>query len=52
MQNNAGNQISDLFIPGPNEFIPKNLDVEKREVKEVRIALDCRMISIGLTVLL
>ncbi|KAF8996136.1 insulin-degrading enzyme [Cyathus striatus] len=28
------NQISELFLPGPNEFIPKNLDVEKREVGE------------------
>ncbi|KAF9000402.1 Metalloenzyme, LuxS/M16 peptidase-like protein [Cyathus striatus] len=28
------NQISQLFLPGPNEFIPKNLDVDRREVGE------------------
>ena len=29
------NDIKELFLPGPNEFIPTNLDVEKREVDKV-----------------
>lgn len=29
------NDLSELFLPGPNEFMPTNLDVEKREVAEV-----------------
>ncbi|KDQ61093.1 hypothetical protein JAAARDRAFT_32094 [Jaapia argillacea MUCL 33604] len=28
------NDIPQLFLPGPNEFIPTNLDVDKREVAE------------------
>ncbi|GLB34808.1 putative peptidase M16 family protein [Lyophyllum shimeji] len=30
----ASNGIPELFLPGPNEFIPTNLDVEKRTVPE------------------
>ena len=30
------NDLPELFLPGPNEFMPTNLDVEKREVAEVR----------------
>ncbi|KAG5637127.1 hypothetical protein H0H81_005656 [Sphagnurus paluster] len=30
----TSNAISGLFLPGPNEFIPTNLDVDKREVTE------------------
>lgn len=33
---NEPNDIQELFLPGPNEFIPSNLDVEKREVEKVR----------------
>ncbi|KAI0780630.1 insulin-degrading enzyme [Trametes elegans] len=29
---NEPNDLKELFLPGPNEFIPTNLDVEKREV--------------------
>jgi insulysin len=29
------NDIPELFLPGPNEFIPTNLNVEKREVDQV-----------------
>ncbi|KAF8911060.1 Metalloenzyme, LuxS/M16 peptidase-like protein [Gymnopilus junonius] len=28
---NGVNDIPELFLPGPNEFIPSNLDVEKKE---------------------
>ena len=28
------NRIQELFLPGPNEFIPKRLEVVKREVKD------------------
>ncbi|KZT27341.1 hypothetical protein NEOLEDRAFT_1176768 [Neolentinus lepideus HHB14362 ss-1] len=28
------NDLKELFLPGPNEFIPTNLDVDKREVAE------------------
>jgi len=28
------NDISELFLPGPNEFIPTNLDVQKRPVDQ------------------
>ncbi|KAI8989729.1 insulin-degrading enzyme [Trametes punicea] len=31
---NAPNDVKELFLPGPNEFIPTNLDVEKREVEQ------------------
>lgn len=31
-QANGVNDIPQLFLPGPNEFIPTNLDVDKREV--------------------
>lgn len=30
------NDILDLYLPTPNEFIPKNLDVEKKDGIEVR----------------
>ncbi|KAF5380968.1 hypothetical protein D9615_004092 [Tricholomella constricta] len=33
-QAQAPNAIPELFLPGPNEFIPTNLDVEKRDVTE------------------
>ena len=33
---NEQNDFKELFLPGPNEFIPTNLDVEKRDVAEVR----------------
>ncbi|KAI0372962.1 insulin-degrading enzyme [Pilatotrama ljubarskyi] len=28
----AANDLKELFLPGPNEFIPTNLEVEKREI--------------------
>ena len=31
------NDIPELFLPGPNEFMPTNLDVDKRGVAEVII---------------
>ena len=31
------NDLKELFLPGPNEFIPSNLEVEKRNVDKVRI---------------
>ncbi|EIN07085.1 hypothetical protein PUNSTDRAFT_53482 [Punctularia strigosozonata HHB-11173 SS5] len=30
----SGNDIQELFLPGPNEFIPTNLEVEKTHVTE------------------
>ncbi|KAG6851274.1 hypothetical protein H0H93_011710 [Arthromyces matolae] len=33
-QAEAPNAIRELFLPSPNEFIPSNLDIEKREVAE------------------
>ncbi|KAI0784388.1 insulin-degrading enzyme [Abortiporus biennis] len=30
----AQNDIADLVLPGPNEFIPKNLDIDKKEVDQ------------------
>ncbi|EMD38222.1 hypothetical protein CERSUDRAFT_82469 [Gelatoporia subvermispora B] len=30
----GANDIPELFLPGPNEFIPTNLEVEKREVDQ------------------
>ena len=36
-QAQAPNDISELFLPKPNAFIPTNLDVEKIPVSEVRI---------------
>ncbi|KAI0362448.1 insulin-degrading enzyme [Trametes cingulata] len=30
----APNDLKELFLPGPNEFIPTNLEVEKREVEK------------------
>ncbi|PCH37702.1 hypothetical protein WOLCODRAFT_135782 [Wolfiporia cocos MD-104 SS10] len=33
-QAEAPNDISEFFLPGPNEFIPTNLDVEKRPVDQ------------------
>jgi insulysin len=38
------NDIPDLFLPGPNEFIPNNLDVDKREVAEVPDVINCPFI--------
>jgi insulysin len=35
MQAQGPNDIPELFLPGPNEFIPTNLDVDKQEVAEV-----------------
>lgn len=34
-QADASNDIAELFLPGRNEFIPTNFDVNKREVAEV-----------------
>ncbi|KAM5532097.1 hypothetical protein V8D89_014261 [Ganoderma adspersum] len=31
---NEPNDIKELYLPGPNEFIPTNLDVEKRDVEK------------------
>ncbi|KAI0748561.1 Metalloenzyme, LuxS/M16 peptidase-like protein [Daedaleopsis nitida] len=31
---NEPNDVQELFLPGPNEFIPSKLDVEKREVEK------------------
>ncbi|KAF7778613.1 hypothetical protein Agabi119p4_2958 [Agaricus bisporus var. burnettii] len=31
---NAPNDIPELFLPGPNAFVPTNLDVDKRQVSE------------------
>lgn len=36
------NDLSELFLPGPNEFMPTNLDVEKREVAEVGVCYSDR----------
>lgn len=36
-QARATNDIPEMFLPGPNEFVPKNLDVDKRDASEVRI---------------
>ncbi|TFK92329.1 hypothetical protein K466DRAFT_582051, partial [Polyporus arcularius HHB13444] len=33
-QANGSNDIKELYLPGPNDFIPTNLDVEKREVEK------------------
>ncbi|KAH9857197.1 insulin-degrading enzyme [Lenzites betulinus] len=30
----APNDLKELFLPGPNEFIPTNLNVEKKEVEQ------------------
>ena len=35
-QASGPNDIPELFLPGPNAFIPTNLEVEKREVDVVR----------------
>ncbi len=35
-QANEPTTLEELFLPRPNEFIPANLDVEKREVEKVR----------------
>ncbi len=32
---NEPNDIKELYLPGPNEFIPTNLDVEKRDLEKV-----------------
>lgn len=32
----AENELKELFLPGPNEFIPTNFDVDKKDVAEVR----------------
>lgn len=34
-QANGPNDIPELFLPGPNEFIPTNFEVEKWQVPEV-----------------
>lgn len=31
------NDIAELYLPGKNEFIPSNVEVEKREVSQVRL---------------
>lgn len=33
-QAETGNDIAELFLPGPNAFIPSNLDVDKRQISE------------------
>ena len=33
------NVIPDLHLPRPNDFIPQNLDVDKREVAEARLMI-------------
>ena len=33
---NGPNDLKELFLPGPNEFIPTNLEVEKRDVDKVK----------------
>jgi insulysin len=38
-QANGMNDIAEIHLPGPNDFIPTNLDVDKREVAKVRIDL-------------
>jgi hypothetical protein len=38
-QVNGMNGVAEIYLPGPNDFIPTNLDVDKREVAEVRIDL-------------
>ncbi|KAJ8522379.1 hypothetical protein ONZ45_g1033 [Pleurotus djamor] len=38
----APNDIAQLHLPGPNEFIPTNLEVEKRDVKEAHVVIDMR----------
>lgn len=37
MQAEGPNDISELFLPAPNEFIPTNLDVDKRPVDVVSL---------------
>ncbi|CAL1705686.1 unnamed protein product [Somion occarium] len=32
-QAQSPNDIAELFLPGPNEFIPENLKIEKREIE-------------------
>lgn len=34
---NEPNDIKELYLPGPNEFIPTNLDVEKRDIEKVGV---------------
>lgn len=41
LQAERGNDIPEFFLPGPNEFIPTNLEVEKKEITEV-----CQLLSI------
>lgn len=36
LQAESPNDIAALYLPGPNEFIPTNLEVDKREVEKVR----------------
>ena len=38
-QAQGANDIPDLFLPGPNEFVPENLKVDKRDVPEVGLIL-------------
>ena len=35
MQAQKKNDIAEFFLPGPNEFIPTNLELEKMEISEV-----------------
>jgi secreted Zn-dependent insulinase-like peptidase len=35
-QANAPNNIPELYLPGPNEFIPENLNIDKKDVQEVK----------------
>ena len=39
VQANCPNDIPELFLPGPNEFLPTKLDVVKKEVDQVRTFL-------------
>ena len=41
----AANDIKDLFLPGRNEFIPTNLDVQKKDVAEVRAVVVVRALG-------
>lgn len=42
---NEPNDIKELYLPGPNEFIPTNLDVEKRDVEKVSSLRGADLIS-------
>lgn len=38
----ADNPIPELFLPGPNAFVPKDLHVEKVDIQEVSRPKDCQ----------